>query len=120
MFLGPLTESKPWDTRGIEGTYRFVRKVWRLFFDQNGKNLVVDAEPTKEELKALHKTIKKVNEDGTPKNEISPGRYIKKKKTANKLDLNTALKKAGAATRKKISQKKNKIQNPDNKTQLGI
>lgn len=63
MFLGPLTESKPWDTRGIEGTYRFVRKVWRLFFDQNGKNLVVDAEPTKEELKALHKTIKKVNED---------------------------------------------------------
>ncbi len=63
MFLGPLTESKPWDTRGIEGTYRFVRKLWRLFFDQNGKNLVVDAEPTKEELKALHKTIKKVNED---------------------------------------------------------
>lgn len=63
MFLGPLTESKPWDTRGIEGTYRFVRKVWRLFFDQNGKNLVTDAEPTKEELKALHKTIKKVNED---------------------------------------------------------
>lgn len=63
MFLGPLTESKPWDTRGIEGTYRFVRKLWRMFFDQNGKNLVVDTEPTKEELKALHKTIKKVNED---------------------------------------------------------
>jgi leucyl-tRNA synthetase len=63
MFLGPLTESKPWDTRGIEGTYRFVRKLWRLFFDQNGKNLVVDTEPSKEELKALHKTIKKVNED---------------------------------------------------------
>ena len=63
MFLGPLTESKPWDTRGIEGTYRFIRKLWRLFFDQNGKYLVVDAEPTKEELKALHKTIKKVAED---------------------------------------------------------
>ncbi|AFK05151.1 leucyl-tRNA synthetase [Emticicia oligotrophica DSM 17448] len=63
MFLGPLTESKPWDTRGIEGTYRFVRKLWRLFFDQNGKYLVVDAEPTKDELKSLHKTIKKVNED---------------------------------------------------------
>ncbi|WP_435355115.1 leucine--tRNA ligase [Emticicia sp. SJ17W-69] len=63
MFLGPLTESKPWDTRGIEGTYRFVRKLWRLFYDQNGKYLVVDAEPTKEELKALHKTIKKVSED---------------------------------------------------------
>ncbi|WP_238805464.1 leucine--tRNA ligase [Emticicia aquatica] len=63
MFLGPLTESKPWDTRGIEGTYRFVRKLWRLFFDQNGKYLVIDAEPTKDELKALHKTIKKVSED---------------------------------------------------------
>ncbi len=63
MFLGPLTESKPWDTRGIEGTYRFVRKVWRLFFDQNGKYLVNDEAPTKAELKALHKTIKKVTED---------------------------------------------------------
>ncbi len=63
MFLGPLTESKPWDTRGIEGTYRFVRKVWRLFFDQNGKYLVNEDAPTKAELKALHKTIKKVTED---------------------------------------------------------
>ncbi|MFN8430503.1 MAG: leucine--tRNA ligase [Spirosomataceae bacterium] len=63
MFLGPLTESKPWDTRGIEGTNRFLRKFWRLFFDQNGKYLVSDAEPTKEELKSLHKTIKKVEED---------------------------------------------------------
>lgn len=63
MFLGPLTESKPWDTRGIEGTNRFLRKFWRLFFDPNGKYLVSDAEPTKEELKSLHKTIKKVEED---------------------------------------------------------
>lgn len=63
MFLGPLTESKPWDTRGIEGTFRFIRKLWRLFFDQNGKSIVTDAEPTKAELKALHKTIKKVSED---------------------------------------------------------
>lgn len=63
MFLGPLTESKPWDTRGIEGTYRFIRKLWRLFYDQNGKYIVTDAEPTKAELKALHKTIKKVSED---------------------------------------------------------
>ena len=63
MFLGPLTESKPWDTRGIEGTNRFLRKFWRLFFDQNGKYLVSDEEPTKEELKSLHKTIKKVEED---------------------------------------------------------
>ncbi|RFS14854.1 leucine--tRNA ligase [Emticicia sp. C21] len=63
MFLGPLTESKPWDTRGIEGTHRFIRKLWRLFYDQNGKYIVTDAEPTKAELKALHKTIKKVSED---------------------------------------------------------
>lgn len=63
MFLGPLTESKPWDTRGIEGTYRFIRKLWRLFYDQNGKYIVTEAQPTKAELKALHKTIKKVSED---------------------------------------------------------
>ena len=63
MFLGPLTESKPWDTRGIEGTYRFIRKLWRLFYDQNEQFLVVDTEPTREELKTLHKTIKKVGED---------------------------------------------------------
>lgn len=63
MFLGPLTESKPWDTRGIEGTFRFIRKFWRLFFDENGKLLITDEEPTKAELKALHKAIKKVDED---------------------------------------------------------
>ncbi|MFC3809728.1 leucine--tRNA ligase [Lacihabitans lacunae] len=63
MFLGPLTESKPWDTRGIEGTYRFLRKLWRLFFDQNGVAIFKDGEPTKDELKTLHKTIKKVEED---------------------------------------------------------
>jgi leucyl-tRNA synthetase len=63
MFLGPLTESKPWDTKGIEGTSRFLRKLWRMFFDQNGKYLVNDNEPTKENLKTLHKTIKKVQED---------------------------------------------------------
>ncbi|MCP9756902.1 leucine--tRNA ligase [Lacihabitans sp. CCS-44] len=63
MFLGPLTESKPWDTRGIEGTYRFLRKFWRLFFDQNGYPIFKDEEPTKDELKSLHKTIKKVAED---------------------------------------------------------
>jgi leucyl-tRNA synthetase len=63
MFLGPLTESKPWDTRGIEGTYRFLRKFWRLFFDQNGNPIYKNEEPTKDELKSLHKTIKKVAED---------------------------------------------------------
>ncbi len=63
MFLGPLTESKPWDTRGIEGTYRFLRKFWRLFYDQNGNPIFKDEEPNKDELKSLHKTIKKVAED---------------------------------------------------------
>ncbi|MFN3851977.1 MAG: leucine--tRNA ligase [Spirosomataceae bacterium] len=63
MFLGPLTEAKPWDTRSIEGTYRFIRKLWRLFFDENGKLIVTNDEPTKGELKTLHKTIKKVQED---------------------------------------------------------
>lgn len=63
MFLGPLTEAKPWDTRSIEGTYRFIRKLWRLFYDENGNLLVNNDEPTKYELKILHKTIKKVQED---------------------------------------------------------
>lgn len=63
MFLGPLTESKPWDTRGMEGTYRFIRKLWRLLFDAQGQFLVTESEPTPEELKTLHKTIKKVGED---------------------------------------------------------
>jgi leucyl-tRNA synthetase len=63
MFLGPLTESKPWDTRGIEGTYRFIKKLWRLFHDQNDVWIVNEDEPTKDELKTLHKAIKKVGED---------------------------------------------------------
>ena len=63
MFLGPLTESKPWDTKGIEGTSRFLRKLWRLFFDQNGRYIVTEDEPSKDSLKTLHKTIKKVAED---------------------------------------------------------
>ena len=62
MFLGPLEFSKPWDTQGIDGVYKFLRKFWRLF--QNGENFEVsDAEPTKEELKTLHKTIKKIESD---------------------------------------------------------
>jgi leucyl-tRNA synthetase len=63
MFLGPLTEAKPWDTNGIEGTSRFLRKLWRLFFDLDNNLLVNDDEPNKEELKTLHKTIKKIGED---------------------------------------------------------
>ncbi len=63
MFLGPLTEAKPWDTKGIEGTARFLKKLWRLFFDNNVNSLLTEGEPGKEELKALHKAIKKVGED---------------------------------------------------------
>lgn len=63
MFLGPLEQSKPWNTNGIEGVFRFLRKLWRLFVDENGQLLLIDAEPTKEELKSLHKVIKKTRED---------------------------------------------------------
>ncbi len=64
MFLGPLTDAKPWNTNGISGTSNFLRKFWRLFFeDQTGKSKLVDAEPTADELKVLHRTIKRVEED---------------------------------------------------------
>ncbi|MGR3809294.1 leucine--tRNA ligase [Jiulongibacter sp. NS-SX5] len=63
MFLGPLTEAKPWDTKGIEGTSRFLKKLWKLYFDQDSNSLITEEEPTKDELKALHKAIKKVGED---------------------------------------------------------
>ncbi|RSC94792.1 leucine--tRNA ligase [Tenacibaculum singaporense] len=62
MFLGPLEQTKPWKTSGISGVYSFLKKLWKLFTDENGIN-VSDTEPTKEELKTLHKTIKKVEED---------------------------------------------------------
>lgn len=63
MFLGPLEYHKPWDTKGIEGVFRFIKKLWRLYHDENNNFLVSDAEPTKAELKVLHKTIKKIQED---------------------------------------------------------
>ncbi len=63
MFLGPLEQSKPWDTKGIEGVYRFLRKFWRLFIDGDNGFVVSENEPINEELKSLHKTIKKVKED---------------------------------------------------------
>ena len=62
MFLGPLEQAKPWKTSGISGVSSFLKKLWKLYF--NGETLEVsDSEPTKEELKTLHKTIKKVEED---------------------------------------------------------
>ncbi|HVD99011.1 MAG TPA: leucine--tRNA ligase [Cytophagaceae bacterium] len=63
MFLGPLEQFKPWSTQGIDGVYKFLRKLWRLFYNDQGKFLVTDKAPTPEELKILHKTIKKVEED---------------------------------------------------------
>ena len=62
MFLGPLEQSKPWDTKGIDGVNRFIRKVWRLFYDRDGF-IVTDDKATPEELKALHKLIGKVRTD---------------------------------------------------------
>ena len=62
MFLGPLEQAKPWNTAGISGVYNFLCKLWRLYFNDNGWQ-VTDEAPTPEMLKALHKTIKKVNED---------------------------------------------------------
>jgi leucyl-tRNA synthetase len=63
MFLGPVEQSKPWDTNGIDGCHRFLKKLWGMYFDRDGKLQASDAEPTKEELKSLHKLIKKVTAD---------------------------------------------------------
>ena len=73
MFLGPVEMSKPWDTKGIEGVHRFLKKFWRLFYNESnsptaggshGDAFIITDEPaTKEELKVLHKTIKKIEED---------------------------------------------------------
>ena len=63
MFLGPLEQSKPWDTNGIDGCHRFIRKMWALYFDREGKLAVSDDAATKDELKSIHKLIKKVTED---------------------------------------------------------
>ena len=63
MFLGPIEQSKPWDTNGIDGCHRFLRKLWGMFFDKNDNYTLTDEAPTKEELKSLHKLIKKTTED---------------------------------------------------------
>ena len=63
MFLGPLEQFKPWDTKGINGVHNFLRKFWRLAHDENNQIHLSDDEPTKAELKSLHKAIKKVTED---------------------------------------------------------
>ena len=62
MFLGPIEQSKPWDTNGIDGVSRFIKKLWNLFY-RDGKFIVTDSEPSKEALKSIHKLIKKVTYD---------------------------------------------------------
>jgi len=62
MFLGPLEQYKPWNTAGISGVHSFLKKLWKLYVDDNGLK-INDSEPTKDNLKTLHKTIKKVEED---------------------------------------------------------
>ena len=63
MFLGPVEQSKPWDTNGIDGVHRFLKKFWALYSDKGGGFAFSDAEPAAEELKSLHKLIKKVTAD---------------------------------------------------------
>ncbi len=63
MFLGPLEQSKPWNTNGIEGVFKFLRKFWRMFHNDAWAITISEAEPTKAELKSLHKIIRKVEED---------------------------------------------------------
>lgn len=63
MFLGPLEQSKPWDTNGIDGVHRFLRKFWNLFYANGDAMVVTNDEPTKDELKSLHKLIKKITFD---------------------------------------------------------
>ena len=63
MFLGPVSQSKPWDSNGIDGCFRFLRRLWNLFFDAAGNVCVTSEEPSKENLKTLHRLIKKVSCD---------------------------------------------------------
>ena len=63
MFLGPVEQSKPWDTNGIDGCHRFLKKFWSLFWDREGNLQITDDEPTAENLKSLHKVIKKLSSD---------------------------------------------------------
>jgi len=63
MFLGPLEQAKPWNTAGISGVHSFLKRLWKLYHGRDGEFFVSDQEPSAEELKTLHKTIKKVDED---------------------------------------------------------
>jgi leucyl-tRNA synthetase len=63
MFLGPLEQSKPWDTNGIDGVHKFLRKLWKLFHNEKNEPVVSVENPSLEELKTIHKTIKKIRQE---------------------------------------------------------
>jgi leucyl-tRNA synthetase len=63
MFLGPLEQFKPWNTNGIDGVFKFLKRLWKLYHGNDGEFALSDTQPTKEELKILHKTIKKTQDD---------------------------------------------------------
>ncbi|MFH0893260.1 MAG: leucine--tRNA ligase [Bacteroidota bacterium] len=63
MFLGPIEQHKPWDTKGIEGVFRFIKKLWRLYHDKEGNFKISEEAPTADELRVIHKTIKKIEDD---------------------------------------------------------
>ena len=63
MFLGPLEDNKPWNIQGIDGVHRFLKKLWKLYFDADGNNKLTDTPPTAENLKSLHQTIRKITDD---------------------------------------------------------
>src|SRR6185436_7420199 len=63
MFLGPVEQDKPWDTKGIEGVHRFLKKLWRLFYDEQKGKIWTDDKATAEDMKVLHKTIRKIEDD---------------------------------------------------------
>ena len=63
MFLGPIEQAKPWDTQGIDGVFKFLRRFWSIFFNEKGEFSLSDQQPGSEELKILHQTIKRVTED---------------------------------------------------------
>ena len=63
MFLGPISQSKPWDSNGIDGCSRFLRKVWSLFYSREGNLILSDSEPSRDSLKSINKLIRKVSQD---------------------------------------------------------
>ena len=90
MFLGPITQSKPWNTQGIEGMHKFVRRFWSMFHDKNGNFKVSDDKPTEREYKILYQTLKKVAED------------------IERLSFNTAISAFNVAVNNLVSLKTNK------------